>query len=452
MEKTGSGYIELKVKSFEPVMVAPSLPSPKTILPLSSIDNLPLLRGNIFNSLLVYNAHHSISADPAKIIREALSKVLVYYFPFAGRLRSKENGEVEVECTGEGAVFVEAMADNSLSELGDFDDGNPSFQQLLFSLPLSTTPIENFHLLVVQVTRFTCGGFVVGVSFHHSICDGGGACQFLKGLAEMVRGEIKPSLEPIWNRELWKPEDPIKLQFYHFESIMESTHNLHQPPIIDESVQASLVIKYDVIKCIKKYFMEESKDFFSTFEVVSALAWKARTKALKISSYENVKLLFAMDMRRSVDLPLPQGYYGNAIGMGCAIDIAQDLTNGSLLRATKIIKRSKSSLNDAYLKPNIATCSCTSNMHVKQDNLLALSDWRRLGFHEVDFGWGDAKNVSSLLPMEKGLAMPDYFIFVESPKHMPDGIKILMCMPMSIVKAFETEMESMTREYMDRKV
>ncbi|GLJ42529.1 hypothetical protein SUGI_0881750 [Cryptomeria japonica] len=170
MEKVGPK--ELKVKRFEPVMVAPSLPSPKTILPLSSIDNRPILRRNIFNSLLVYNGRDNISAEPSNIIREALSRVLVYYFPFAGRLRSKENGEVEVECTGEGALFVEAMADNSLSVLGDLDDVTPSFQRLLFSLPLTTTPIENFHLLVVQVTRFTCGGFVVGVSFHHSICDG----------------------------------------------------------------------------------------------------------------------------------------------------------------------------------------------------------------------------------------------------------------------------------------
>ena len=69
----------------------------------------------------------------------------------AGRLKGKENGDFEVDCIGEGTLFVEAMVDKTLSALGDLDDGNPSFQQLLYSLPPITTPIENFHLLVVQV-------------------------------------------------------------------------------------------------------------------------------------------------------------------------------------------------------------------------------------------------------------------------------------------------------------
>ncbi|KAH9322944.1 hypothetical protein KI387_017583, partial [Taxus chinensis] len=79
----------------------------------------------------------------------ALSKVLVYYPSFAGRLRNKENGELEVECTGEGALFVEAMVDDDLSVIGDLDDHNPSFRQLFFSLPLDID-IQDLHLLIVQ--------------------------------------------------------------------------------------------------------------------------------------------------------------------------------------------------------------------------------------------------------------------------------------------------------------
>ena len=94
----------------------------------------------------------------------------------------------------------------------------------------------------------------MGVIFHHSICDRRGVGQFLKGLAKIARGEVKPSLEPVWNRELLKPKDPINLQFYHFETIMESVHSPHQPLLKEDLVQASLFIKNDVIKCIKKYF------------------------------------------------------------------------------------------------------------------------------------------------------------------------------------------------------
>ncbi|GLJ42530.1 hypothetical protein SUGI_0881760 [Cryptomeria japonica] len=194
--------------------------------------------------------------------------------------------------------------------------------------------------------------------------------------------------------------------------------------------------------------MEESKEFFSAFEVVAALAWQARTKARQILNDQNVKLLFPMDIRRLINPPLPQGYYGNAIGMACALDTAQDLINGSILQAAKIIKKSKLSLNDTYLMPSIVTYPSTLNITTKQDNLLALGDWRWLGFNEVDFGWGDAENVSSLLLLEKELAPTDYIIFVQPPKHMPNGIKMVMCMPMSIFKSFKIEVDSIINQYM----
>ncbi|KAH9316723.1 hypothetical protein KI387_025350, partial [Taxus chinensis] len=296
-----SGTTDLHVKKFDPVMVAPYLPLPKSTLQLSTIDNCIILR-EIANILLVYNASDSISVDPAKIIREALSKVLMYYFPLAGRLRNKENGDLEVECTGEGALFVEAMADKKLSVLRDLEDlTNPSFQQLFFSHPLDAG-IEDLHLLVLQVTRFTCGGFVVGVSIHHSVCDARGISQVLKALGEMARGEIKPSLEPIWKRELLKPEDSRYLQLDDFESLLPTSK-------VEKMVQASIFINSETVKYMKQCIMEECNEFCSTFEVLAALAWIARTKALQIPHNETVKLFFIQDMRRSLNPQLLKGYY-----------------------------------------------------------------------------------------------------------------------------------------------
>ncbi|GLJ15158.1 hypothetical protein SUGI_0247920 [Cryptomeria japonica] len=54
--------------------------------------------------------------DPAKVIREALAKVLVHYYPLAGRLRKAAAGKLKVEYTGEGVLFVEADADVTLAE------------------------------------------------------------------------------------------------------------------------------------------------------------------------------------------------------------------------------------------------------------------------------------------------------------------------------------------------
>ncbi|KAH9294040.1 hypothetical protein KI387_040761, partial [Taxus chinensis] len=406
---------KLHVNIIERVKVAPCLPSPKAILQLSSVDNITRCFVSI---LLVYDGVSTVSAHPAKTIREALSKVLVYYSPFAGRLRNKENGDLEVECSGEGAVFVEAMADNDLSVLQDLDEYNPSLQQLIFSIPMDTN-IEDLHLLSVQVTCFTCGGFVVGISFYHSICDGKGMGQFLKGMSEFCRGAFKPSLEPIWNREMVKPEDLMYLLFYHLEDIP-------RPLKFEKLVQAYIGINFETINCIKRCMMEECKEKFSTFEIVAALVWLARTKSFQIPHNENAKLIFAVDMRTSFGPPLPKGYYGNAVGIAGAIDNVKELLSGSLLHAVIIIQKTIFSLNENFIS-RILMKPSTLDVNMKHENVVLLADWRNLGFYEADCGCGNAVNVSPMdQQREHGSPMQSSFTFLRSSKNMPNGIKILM--------------------------
>ncbi|KAH7843778.1 hypothetical protein Vadar_020658 [Vaccinium darrowii] len=51
--------------------------------------------------------------DMTNVIRDALSKVLVHYYPVAGRLTTDSDGRLVVNCMDEGAVFVEAKAGSS---------------------------------------------------------------------------------------------------------------------------------------------------------------------------------------------------------------------------------------------------------------------------------------------------------------------------------------------------
>ena len=114
-----------KAHRSNPELVTPASPTPQGSKTLSDVDSqIPLWFYatviEFFRPRDAIDDHETPVVDVAEAIRVALAKALVYYYPFAGRLREVSKGKLAVECTGEGVVFVEAhAADVRLDELGD---------------------------------------------------------------------------------------------------------------------------------------------------------------------------------------------------------------------------------------------------------------------------------------------------------------------------------------------
>lgn len=98
-------------------LVRPSGRTPSHVLDLSAMDRIPVLRCNA-RTLHVFR--HGL--DAARVIKEALSKALVPYYPIAGRLVESVPGELRVDCSAEGVRFVEATAGCKLESVGYFED------------------------------------------------------------------------------------------------------------------------------------------------------------------------------------------------------------------------------------------------------------------------------------------------------------------------------------------
>lgn len=98
-------------------LVKPGKETPLTTLDLSVIDRLPVLRCNA-RTLHVFK--HGPQAT--RVIREALSKALVPYYPLAGRLQESQPGCLQIQCTGDGVWYVEASSHCTLQSLHFFDD------------------------------------------------------------------------------------------------------------------------------------------------------------------------------------------------------------------------------------------------------------------------------------------------------------------------------------------
>ena len=90
-------------------------------------------------------------------------------------------------------------------------------------------------LLLVQVTKFACGGFVVGVTSNHVAADGLGMAQFLQALGELARGTSPLSCIPVRS---WDESLPVssaipaaKGSMEHQEHQHRSGHPRHRHPV-----------------------------------------------------------------------------------------------------------------------------------------------------------------------------------------------------------------------------
>ncbi|MBA0686048.1 hypothetical protein Goari_013671 [Gossypium aridum] len=378
-------------------LVTPSQQTPSGKLDLSFIDKVPVLR--CYTRTLHVYKH---GPEASKVIREALSKALVPYYPLAGLLKESDNNQLQVECSGEGAWFVEASADSSLHAFNYFDDANfdiPYDELLPDQVPNS----EGMEPLVqMQVTQFACGGFVIGLIFCHTICDGLGSAQFLNAVGEFARGMEHLSVEPVWQRDFF----PTPTQ--EANDIQLANLPVPPPPMPGKPLEhVSIDISMDEINQLKKQFHESTGQTCSAFEIVAANFWSLRTRAINLKPGTEVRLLFFANCRQLVEPPLPKGFYGNCffpITITAPCDL---LKQASAIEVIKLIREAKTKLpsefgkfkNGDYLRngkdPFLAPLGYAT---------LFISEWGRLGFNQVDYGWGPPVHMvpipgSSIIPV-----------------------------------------------------
>ncbi|KAJ0084058.1 hypothetical protein Patl1_29413 [Pistacia atlantica] len=174
-----------------PKLITPASSTPRVIKKVSDIDDQEGLRHHV-QFLFFYKNNPSPAMkgkDPVQVIREPLSRALVFYCPLAGRLKEAMNRKFVVDWTGEGVLFIEADANVKLEHFGDeIQVPCPYLNQLLYKV-LGSEGIVDCPLLSIQVTRLVCGGFNLGLRFNHAMCDGFGLQKFAKAVEEMTRDD-----------------------------------------------------------------------------------------------------------------------------------------------------------------------------------------------------------------------------------------------------------------------
>ena len=154
MEKVSdTEAFELSVKQGQPTLVQPSEETEKGLYYLSNLDqNIAV----IVRTIYCFKSDSRGNEEAVEVIKKALSDVLVHYYPLAGRLTISQEAKLIVDCTGEGAVFVEAEADCTIEEIGDITKPDPvTLGKLVYDIPGAKNILE-IPPLIAQVCLFVC--------------------------------------------------------------------------------------------------------------------------------------------------------------------------------------------------------------------------------------------------------------------------------------------------------
>lgn len=431
MEYSNGNVCEVIVKQGEPSLVPPAEETQKGLYFLSNLDqNIAV----IVQTVYCFKADDKGNETAAEVLKEALAKVLVYYYPLSGRLTISAEGKLIVNCTGEGAIFVEADANCTMDEIGDIAKPDPmTLGKLVYNIPGAKNILE-IPPLVAQVTRFKCGGFSLGLALNHCMFDGLGAMEFVNSWAETARG-LPLSVPPFLNRSILSSRDPAKIEFPHHEfaeikDISNSSDLYHE-----EMLYRSFCFNPEKLELLKRKVMEDGVlDKCTTFEALSAFVWRARSQALQMQPNQQTKLLFAVDGRSKFNPPLPKGYFGNGIVLTNSLCSAGELLKNPLSFAVGLVQKAVSMVTDNYMRSAIDYFEVTRERPSLTATLL-ITTWSRLSFHVTDFGWGE--------PLQSGpvtLPEKEVILFLAHGKERK-SINVLLGLPSTAMAIFEELMQ-----------
>nr|BAD53994.1 putative 10-deacetylbaccatin III-10-O-acetyl transferase [Oryza sativa Japonica Group] len=406
-------------KSGPPVLVTPSsepTPAAATIR-LTSADKSRL--GLSFTAFLVFERRRRRSRvhRPAETVRRALSRALVHYYPLAGHVvAAGDDDNVVLSCTGEGGglPFVAATASCTLEDVDDGDGDLPLADLAIWYGGESCWMSD--PLLMMQVTEFECGGFVVGVTWNHGVADTYGLAQFLRAVGELACGLPSPSVIP------------KHVDFAYCD----------------------IMIPWSFVNRVKAEFVSRNgggggRRRCSVFDVVTAAIWQCRTRAIhgrRCRSDAPAVLLFAVNARPHIGAK--DGYYGNCITRQVVASTADAVAYGDIVDVVKLVNDAKERIPEELLRNKLRGKQGVDGgggegLFVGPMHRLYVSSWAGLGLDGIDFGGGKPARV---IPRMEVTVMPSCLPCLPcSRSNGSDGVNaVAWCVTDEHVDVFRAEL------------
>ncbi|KAK9922798.1 hypothetical protein M0R45_031245 [Rubus argutus] len=316
-------------------------------------------------SVYFYRPNGAPNFFEPSVLKDALAKALVPFYPMAGRLKRDDDGRIEI-------------------------DSHPHVDY--------AAGISSYPLLVLQLTYFKCGGVSLGVGMQHHAADGFSGLHFVNTWSDMARG-LDLTIPPFIDRTLLRARDPPQPAFPHIEyqpaPPMKNSQQSTKPGAEETSI-AIFRLTREELNTLKAKSKEDGNTVnYSSYEMLSGHVWRCACKARELPDDQDTKLYIATDGRSRLQPPLPPGYFGNVIFTATPIAVAGDLQSKPVWYAASKIHDAlvrmdndylRSALDYLELQPDLS--ALVRGAHTFRCPNLGITSWVRLPIHDADFGWG----------------------------------------------------------------
>ncbi|WJX30976.1 shikimate O-hydroxycinnamoyltransferase [Trifolium repens] len=392
--------------------VIPEEPTPQGRLWLSGKDQVATQHHT--PTIYIYKPKQN-QENIIETLKKSLSKILVHYYPIAGRLcYTEEGGRIEVNLNAKGAILLEAETTKTIHDYGDFSPSDSTKE--LVPIINYNQPFQEMPLLLVQLTSFKNNqGFAIAVSLSHSLSDGIGAVRFINSWAKIARGEtLEPNELPFLDRTIIKfSHTPPKVPCFEHVELKPLPLVLGRKDTSEErkkkTIATLLKLSHEHVEKLKKKandyssMMKKGSRPFSKFEAIGAHIWRCASKARDLEDNQESVVRFHADIRKRIIPALPQNFFANAIALTATKVYIGEITSKPLGYAAEKIREATELVKDEFIKSQIDVIRSFENMDDakklfrgdERENApyfgnpnIQIASWIGMPFFEADFGWG----------------------------------------------------------------
>ncbi|WOG81581.1 hypothetical protein DCAR_0100732 [Daucus carota subsp. sativus] len=318
-------------------------------------------------TILYYPAEENVTTNSICMhLRKSLSMALARFYPLAGRYMKES---FMVDCSDQGAEFVQAQVDIRLDQLiGLGKNVQVELLNCLLPRPVGACDEDTDPLVAVQVSAFACGGYAIGILSSHRVADMSTTSSFVMKWAREAKQLLEAlDLDHDFNRAILKIREKARLDSssQKLPTRVQSVFGILGKAIID-------------INCVNA----------------------GRPRGFLVSQTVN--------MRERTDPPISKKQCGNlylvasarsvageaGVELESIVELLTDSVRRELANCEQIvpIKGEKNKMMITQGFNEVAKTFADPEI----SSVVMFTDWCKFPLYEADFGWGKPSWVSSV--------------------------------------------------------